>query len=478
MSGNVIGVFNATATVVDASGNWWGSPMVPISDDVDYTPWLNLGTDTSTDPGFQGDFSSLTVDDLSTQTGSLGHIEEGLGLLTSGGTLYVSAGSYDETIDLNQDATVRANGDYSLSGDLNVQQGTFVAPSGSLALGGDFALSGGTFTHNGGTLVLDGSSAQSLGGAASAVFSSLTVNNASGVSLGIGERLVGTLTLTNGLFSLGGYDLTLGPAASMAGAPFGAAKMIAADGTGRLCKQFDAAGGFSYPVGDNTGTAEYTPASVAFTSGTFGASGQACVNLRDEKHPGHFSTNHLTRYWTVQASDISAFSADVTFNYVEDDVEGDEGELFTAKYDSGVWSAGNAVDTANNELSMEGISSFSDFTGKNDPTAVTLASFDATGYNGMVLIEWKTVLELDLIGYNIYRAGSPEGEREQINVDMIPTAIGSVLGASYAYQDTSVQLGETYYYWLEVVGVYGPEQTAGPVSTTIYTYLYMPLVVK
>jgi hypothetical protein len=53
----------ANGFVLDASGNWWGTNTpagvaAAVSANVDYTPWLDSGTDTSADPGFQGDFSA------------------------------------------------------------------------------------------------------------------------------------------------------------------------------------------------------------------------------------------------------------------------------------------------------------------------------------------------------------------------------------------------------------------------------------
>ena len=44
--------------------------------------------------GFQGDFSSLTVDDNSPQNGSTERIREGLDLVATGGTVHVEAGTY------------------------------------------------------------------------------------------------------------------------------------------------------------------------------------------------------------------------------------------------------------------------------------------------------------------------------------------------------------------------------------------------
>jgi hypothetical protein len=65
-----------------------------------------------------------------------------------------------------------------------------------------------------------------------------------------------------------------------------------------------------------------------------------------------------------------------------------------------------------------------------------------------------------------------------INSELIPSGSNSVLGADYQFEDTGVLAGETYYYWLEMVGIYGPEMLAGPASTTVNNYLYMPLVVR
>src|SRR5262249_54255687 len=75
---------------------------------VDYTPWLDIGTDTlPLSEGFQGDFSSLHVDDNSPQAGSTGRIQEGADLVTSGGTVLVHNGTYLESnITIDHSATI------------------------------------------------------------------------------------------------------------------------------------------------------------------------------------------------------------------------------------------------------------------------------------------------------------------------------------------------------------------------------------
>jgi hypothetical protein len=139
-------------------------------------------------------------------------------------------------------------------------------------------------------------------------------------------------------------------------------------------------------VGDNTGTAEYSPASISFDSGSFDSGAQACVNLADEKHPQNLASNHITRYWTVTSSNITSFLADLSFVYIDPaDIVGTESAIYTGKYDSGVWTAGNTADTINNILSMDNVSSFSDFTGLDDfdPNSISIfKDTDPTGGTG------------------------------------------------------------------------------------------------
>ncbi len=85
-----------TTMTVDASANWWGSTDAAtvgagISGNVDYTPWLDGGSETY--PGFDGDFSTLYVDDNSAQTGANMRIQEAVDLVTAS-TVNVMDGTY------------------------------------------------------------------------------------------------------------------------------------------------------------------------------------------------------------------------------------------------------------------------------------------------------------------------------------------------------------------------------------------------
>jgi hypothetical protein len=92
-----IGSMGAGTFNVDLSGNWWGSSAPEtvkslIVGNADYTPWLNIGTNTSS-PGFYGDFSALWVDDDSPQSGTVNRVQEAVNMVT-GSTIYLASGLY------------------------------------------------------------------------------------------------------------------------------------------------------------------------------------------------------------------------------------------------------------------------------------------------------------------------------------------------------------------------------------------------
>ena len=100
------------------------------------------------------------------------------------------------------------------------------------------------------------------------------------------------------------------------------------------------------------------------------------------------------------------------------------------------------------------------------PTAILLASFDAQPGNGKVTLQWVTGDETDNRGFNIYRAETVNGEYVKINEALIPSKVGTGLGAAYEYIDNGVKNRTTYFYKLEDVDVNVTSTFNGPVSTT------------
>ncbi len=78
---------------------------------VDFTPYLNIGTDTSGSTGFQGSFTLLHVTALGSQTGgATTRIQEGVDTVIATGTVQVHAGTYDEDVNVNKAVSVLGDG--------------------------------------------------------------------------------------------------------------------------------------------------------------------------------------------------------------------------------------------------------------------------------------------------------------------------------------------------------------------------------
>ncbi len=119
LSGNSNKSINAstigTSNLINASGNWHGSAIESVvaslvTGRVDFTPYLNSGTDTSAAFGFQGDFSVLNVTDLGFQTGLTGRIQEAVDLVTAGGTVNVNDGVFAGAVTIDKDLTLDGAG--------------------------------------------------------------------------------------------------------------------------------------------------------------------------------------------------------------------------------------------------------------------------------------------------------------------------------------------------------------------------------
>ena len=100
---------------MNAGGNWFGTNTAAgvaaeVSANVDFSPWLDAGTDTCADAGFQGDFSVLHVSAASPETGPVGPIQEGIDLATDGGTVFVEAGTYAENLVIAKSLTLDGAG--------------------------------------------------------------------------------------------------------------------------------------------------------------------------------------------------------------------------------------------------------------------------------------------------------------------------------------------------------------------------------
>lgn len=106
-----------------------------------------------------------------------------------------------------------------------------------------------------------------------------------------------------------------------------------------------------------------------------------------------------------------------------------------------------------------------DFGFTDVPLAVILAGFQAQAQAGHVAVTWETTSEVGNAGFNLYRSDNATGPMALLAY--LPSqGPGSVQGFAYSYDDFSVQVGRTYWYWLEEVGLSGAMTIHGPVSAT------------
>jgi hypothetical protein len=188
----------------------------------------------------------------------------------------------------------------------------------------------------------------------------------------------GTLTLTAGRITLGTFNLLMGPSGAIAGTP-SASAMVVADNTGQMRKEFTSGSGarsFTFPVGDNTGTAEYSPVDVSFTSGSYASNNYLAVNLVNSAYPG-LTGDFLSRYWVFNSSLITTFSANSQFNYVPADIVGSAANIYCLRVlpDLATYNLANTGGTGSNYVYAGGLTTFSTFTGGHTGLETTLTAF-------------------------------------------------------------------------------------------------------
>ncbi len=167
----------------------------------------------------------------------------------------------------------------------------------------------------------------------------LTFAGTGNLTLDLNSLTLTALTMeTDGLLTLGSNNLTLNSSATVsAGAgSFSASRMVVADGTGLLIRSITSAGAgipFTWPIGDNTGTAEYSPVTINNISTSL--AGNIGWRVTDATHPNNSpATNFLSRYWTYSTNLSSYNWTNATFTYAAADINGTEGNFKLNAWDA------------------------------------------------------------------------------------------------------------------------------------------------
>ncbi|MBN1811893.1 MAG: hypothetical protein JXA14_08670, partial [Anaerolineae bacterium] len=274
------------------------------------------------------------------------------------------------------------------------------------------------------------------------------VNNLVGID--IASPATGIYTLT-----VDGYNVPQGPQ-NYALVVSGVGRLL---GTETVTRTIPSIG--TYKFGNTGVTVEFTDENVDAV---------AVTAYRDQYHPS--GGEGVKRYYRITPiGGTGVFTANVVFSYEQAEFEASgiayESALEAWRWSGGSWeSVTGAVDTASNVVTVTGVTAFSDWTlSDQNPTAVALSSFTAEWDDDEVQVAWETALEIDTVGFNLWRSTAPGGY-ERVNAALIPAASpGGVWGGSYAYADADVTPGATYDYKLEELEVGGARNWYGPVST-------------
>ncbi len=170
------------------------------------------------------------------------------------------------------------------------------------------------------------------------------------------------LSADNNKLILGANDLTLEDGASVTGNS--SLRYVQADGMGRFVKKYSTTGTFSYPIGDAT---NYSPVTIETTAGTFGGSASVAAKVTDADHPNKYSDADawISRYWTLDVTDITGLAGTTTGTYVDGDINGTETDISGAAYLAGDWSySGTSSDDAANTVTTD-FTDDMDLTGQN-----------------------------------------------------------------------------------------------------------------
>lgn len=265
-------------------------------------------------------------------------------LITAGTNLTVSAPLGGNAITFN------SSGDIFNINNLNLTIGT-TGVANTITGGGTFrgsTTSNLTLLGTGsvGTLTFSGTAAQQTLG-------TFTVNRTSGAIaclLGSDLTVNTALNLTAGIVDVDNRTMTINNATTVSGA--GTNSFIIADNAfgGILRRQYSAVGSFTFPIGDKTGTMEYSPASVNLTAGAgMTAASYIAVSVNDSKHPDMNAPTHfISRYWTVnRVGTINTPTYTFNGTYLPADINGTETSSFSQFWNGNVWSPVGTILSAN-----------------------------------------------------------------------------------------------------------------------------------
>ena len=287
-------------------------------------------------------------------------------------------------IKIGQGASVKITG--SGAGYTNFEDGV-IDSDGKIILEGDwYNDSGGDpvfINLNGkGEVVFNGNTTQYIEGTNFTYFENLTLNNSTGIVLGYNVNIDSILSLSNTVLDLNSYDLQIGSIDNLNGS-FNSSNMIVTsnDGYFKFIPKLNTYN--MIPVGDNSGTTEYSKIYINPYSATFGSNSYIAVNVTNAKHPNNSSTiDYINRYWKLSSNDITNLNARLYCFYTTADISGAESNMEAGQYIAPFWKKGAYVSTSSNYIRFDNLNELGDFTaGQSDVFDVSISISNETTIN-------------------------------------------------------------------------------------------------
>jgi len=380
--------------------------------------------------------SMVVLSGSGTLTAGLGKIE-----LTASNILPVE---FNTVNDLRiSSGTTQLSTDLTITGDLELRGGTFdvlnVNPWGVL-ISGDWNNTGGVFEERTGEVSFIGSDAQSIDAPLSETFYGLTINKtANDVTLATDVNVT-TIGMINYDLILDSYNLHVG-GLMFGGSP---ASYIQAHGSGYINKFYFMPTTDTYPVGDGI---SYTPLTLNLASAGFTGNDWISVTLTNAVHPSIATSDYINRYWTLNSTNFTYIDYNLSYNYVNGDISGNENNFEALKYNGAFWINYDSVDAPSNSLystaSIIDMPLNHDFTGGGTASLpIELVEFKAKEMNNQIVINWSTASEVNNDFFTIDR--SADGMHfEQFQ---LVTAVGNSSSLQeYTIYDDAMLSGTIFY---------------------------------
>jgi len=470
ITGNFIQTGGSLVLTDGASSQGAGTPVMNVTGNFSISGGIfdmSQYTGSNTNNGFgtlnmYGDFSftggAITETSTGVGRGIINFMKSGTQSVTSGGTISNSVDfivSTNSTLNLGT-SVLTGTGNFSLvnNGGLILGSANGITSSGA---SGNVQVTGTRTYSTSGRYTYSGGSSQSTGNGLPATVNSLTIDNASGVTLTGNAAASSSLLLTSGILSTGANTLTLGTSVSATGTLNRTSGFV----TGNFRRWIAAAAtsNIVFPVGT---TSNYNGLTVSFTGapsagGTLASAftssnpGNATLPLNDA---GSIITNVGTAgYWEmVPANGLTGgtYSIDI------------EGNGFTGINDyvslrvlfrtnaSASWSlrgthaagSGSNSNPVVRRTAVTGWGQIGIGGGVSNPLPIKLVSFTGESDDRAIILKWKTAAEQNNDFFTIEKSSDGKIFSELIR---IPGAGNTSVAKNYSTADDNPINGTNFY---------------------------------